>query len=129
MAHLNMEKLPILYNGNFVAMETYTTFFGSMHFFLQITSDRSKPYIYIHFEKNLLRIDDFIFLKSRTSTRRLITEAPFYKERFATNQKSLRLPVQKLWLKMHCVIPHKYPRPFASNLYGINPWHGALSYT
>ena len=45
-----------------------------------------------------------IFLKSRdvktwrrTSKRSDTPEAEFYKERSATNQKSLPLPVQKLW--------------------------------
>ena len=33
----------------------------------------------------------------RTSERRYLTEAELYKERFASNPKSLSLPVQKLW--------------------------------
>ena len=32
IAHWNMEKLPILYNGNFRCHGKYVTFFGSIHF-------------------------------------------------------------------------------------------------
>ena len=66
----------------------------------------------IKFEKNRLRIDDFrksekivCFIWRHVAQKRDVvrqiwgshTEAPFCKEWFPTNQKFLRLPVQKLW--------------------------------
>ena len=58
IAHWNMEKLPILYNGIFVAMETYVTFFRSIHFFGKLY--RIGPSnMCVNFEKNRLNIDDF----------------------------------------------------------------------
>ena len=57
IAHWNMEKLPILYNGNFRCHGNVCYVFRINPFFLQITSDRSKQYV--NFEKNRLKIDDF----------------------------------------------------------------------
>ena len=39
--------------GIFVAMETYVTFFGSIHFFWKITSDRSKQYVCQFWEESV----------------------------------------------------------------------------
>ena len=145
--------------GIFVAMETYVTFFGSMHFFGKL--HRIGPSnMCVNFGKNRLTIDDFRsrfpffinqpyhidniqnsencqmtltfdlyltltlsltfdlddlkkyiffiffhFLWSHVTQKRDVvrqngrshTESPFYKEHLSANQKSLPLPVQKLW--------------------------------
>ena len=159
IAHWNMEKLPILYNGNFSLPWKRMLLLSDRCNILQATSDRSKQYVYQFWEQSvdnwtfyklisifhkficittithkivnifiwpwlltfiwpwlwvwpltltILRKYSFsifsFFSKSRdvkswrrTSNGGALTEAPFYKERDATNQKPLRLPVQKLW--------------------------------
>ena len=74
----------------------------------------------IHFEKNRLKIyryqkklkkiESFLLRhvaqKKRDIVLNRVTEAPFYKERFATNQNSLRIPVAKLLLNIFvCEFP------------------------
>ena len=148
IAHWNMEKLPILYNGNFRRHGNVCYVFRINPYFCKL--HRIGPSnTCVNFEKNRLNIDDFrsqipffinstishwltykivqifkwpwpltfiwpwlgrfeeihffsYFFKSRdVKTWRLTskrnTKAPFYNELFATNQKSLSLPVQKLW--------------------------------
>ena len=111
IAHWNMDKFPIFYNrifrfhGNVRYVLVIDTIFCNVHSIGQSN-------MCINFEKNRLRIDDFkksekivCFLWRHVAQKRDVVcqnrvplaEAPFYKERFPTNQKSLRLPVQKLW--------------------------------
>ena len=111
IAHWNMEKLPILYNGNFRCHGNVCYVFPINPFFCKL--HRIGPSnMCINFEKNRLRIDDFrksekivCFLWRHVAQKRdvvrqfrgSLAEAPFYKERCPSNRKSLRLPVQKLW--------------------------------
>ena len=53
IAHWNMEKLPILYNGNFRCHGNVCYVFPINPFFLQITSDRSKQYVCQFWEESV----------------------------------------------------------------------------
>ena len=95
-----MEKRPILYNGCFRCHGNVRYVFPIDAFFCKV--HRIGPgNMCINFEKNRLKIDNFRksekIMFFNVTEGRLNSVAPFCKEHVATNQKSLRLPVQKLW--------------------------------
>ena len=64
--------------------------------------------IWLYFQKQIRKSENIVMFSltsrdaktvRRTSNRRPRPNAAFYKEHFATNQKSLRHLIQKLWLK------------------------------
>ena len=61
IAHWNMEKLPILYNGNFSLPWKRTLRFSDRCNFLQGTSDRSKKYVCKFWEES---VENWRFYKS-----------------------------------------------------------------
>ena len=114
MLRLKFWKRPLLYNGVFGCHGNmcYVIFIGAIFYMIYSTGQIN---VCTDFEMNLYKIDIenmqkscFIwFIWCHVTQKRYVmrhgdhdtSDRYFDKEHFETNQKSLQLPVKKLWLK------------------------------